>query len=189
MVAPQEPGPCEGRWQLEAANSTPLSPPLFASATVRAVSGQPHLFASQATPQSVGAEAGYPSMATHSSRAGAASPGGAHASRAGATTSGGADGWPEFFEEFFGPETSNALRTTSEPDQQMHRMINQVWEYMKRAGLHTTNETVSFDKCMLRLFMPVLAQGQRSCKPSDLLPLVRSVCHKYLQARRCGIAS
>jgi len=36
MVAPQEPGPCEAHWQLEAADGSPLSPPLTVQGVVLA---------------------------------------------------------------------------------------------------------------------------------------------------------
>lgn len=206
MVAPQRPGPCEAQWQLEAGDGSPLSPPLFVNGLVRAVEQVSSAAVASALPASAvcaaaasmqkpspvmakGA-AGYNPLAQFASAPNPMPLRGVMPQQTAASTASGSQpsalrrnsGWKKDFEDFFGRDAIArflSCRDRGQRDAEVNRMINQVWEYMKRSNLQHSLESCMLDQALLKVFAPFLPPGSKSVYSRDILPLITQAVNTY----------
>jgi len=90
------------------------------------------------------------------------------------------DEWARAFEDFFGRDCAGRLRQGDDSEREVSRMINQIYEYMKKQNLQKTNDVLSLDDTLIRIFRPVMTGGQTtSYRLRDLLLLMRQVISVY----------
>lgn len=87
--------------------------------------------------------------------------------------------WRQGFEEFFGPDSVSRLRQDEEKER--NRMVNQVWEYVRRTGGVGNNDMIVFDASLSRVFTPFVQNRANGCYFRDLLTLVQMAAAAYLQ--------
>jgi len=94
-------------------------------------------------------------------------------------------GWKKDFEDFFGRDATGrvlACRDRAQRDAEVNRMINQVWEYMKRSNLQSSPDSCMLDQALMKVFAPFLPPGSSSVYSRDILPLITQAVNSYLEA-------